>query len=606
MADRKPLVVFDGDCGFCRLWIERWRVETGASVDYEPYQTAAARFPQVPAAAFAEAVHLIEPDGRARRGADAVFASLAHGGGANKIWAALYARSALFREASERGYAFVARRRPLFSRLTVLLWGRSPVPPAVDGARRAALVGIGLCYLLAFASLGVQVRGLIGAHGLLPAAELLDAARAQLGVLRFWLFPSLAWLGSSDAALIGFCVAGAAVSLGLILDFWAGPCALACWALYLSLCAVGSDFLSFQWDALLLEAGLVAVFLAPWSRRAQDGTRASRGALLLLRLVLFKLMLESALIKWGSGDPAWRDLSALTYHWWTQPLPTPLAWYAARLPLAAQKAACAAMFAIEFGAPWLLLLPRRPRALGAALIAFLMFLISLTGNYGFFNLLTLALCASALDDGFAPFARLAPIPATRAPSAGRRRVLTAFAALWCAVSAVSLAGVIGRPAGGAASALAAVVEPLRSINSYGLFAVMTKTRDEIAIEVSADGKDWREWPFPWKPGDAGRAPLLVAPHMPRLDWQMWFAALDLAEPPAWFNNLIARVLQGEPTVLKLLGPDPLGASKPSYARAVVWHTRFSTPQERRVDGSWWHRERGSLYFPVVALSPRAP
>jgi predicted DCC family thiol-disulfide oxidoreductase YuxK len=608
MAEPKPLLVFDGDCGFCRLWIERWRAATGGAVDYEPYQSAAARFPQVPPAAFAQAVHLIEPDGRVRRGADAVFASLARAGGAAPALAALYAASPLFRRASEYAYACVAARRPLFSRLTRLLWGGSPVPPPVDGTRRALLAGLGLCYLLAFSSLGVQVRGLIGADGLLPAAELLAAARAQLGAIRWWFFPTLAWFGASNAALVGLCAAGAAASLGLILDLWAGPCALACWALYLSLCAVGSDFMSFQWDALLLEAGLAAVFLAPWSARARGGTRASRGALLLVRLVLFKLMLESALVKWGSGDPAWRGLTALTYHWWTQPLPTPPAWYAALLPPAAQRFACAVMFAIEFGAPWLLLLPRRPRALGAALIAALMLLIALTGNYGFFDLLALALCASALDDGFAPFARLAPAPAARAPSPWRRRALTAFAALWLSASAVPLLADLGfRPsADGAAAALLAAVEPFRSINSYGLFAVMTKSRDEIAVEVSVDGKDWREWPFKWKPGDPRRAPPFVAPHMPRLDWQMWFAALDLEAPPPWFNNLIARLLQGGPDVAGLLGPNPLGGAKPVYARAVIWRTRFATPDERRADGSWWRRERGGLYFPVVALNPPAP
>jgi predicted DCC family thiol-disulfide oxidoreductase YuxK len=599
----KPVLIFDGDCGFCRLWIERWRAATGDRVEYEPYQSAAARFPQVPPASFAEAVHFVEPDGRVRRGADAVFASLARAGGVHRVWAELYAASPPLRRASERVYAFVASRRPLFSRLTRLLWGASPVPSPVDGTRRAVLAGIGLCYLFAFASLGVQVRGLIGATGLLPAADLLAAARAQLGLLRWWLLPTLAWLGSSDAALVGLCVAGAAASLGLIFDLWAGPCALACWALYLSLCAVGSDFMSFQWDALLLEAGLIAVFLAPWSRRARGATKPPRGALLLLRLLLFKLMLESALVKWGSGDPAWRDFTALTYHWWTQPLPTPAAWYAARLPLAAQKFACLAMFGVEAGAPFLLLLPRRPRALGAALIAGLMCLIALTGNYGFFDLLTVVLCASALDDGFAPLARLAPPSAAREPSPWRGRALTAFAALWVTVGAITLAGVCGlRPfPGGAAGALLAVVEPFRSLNSYGLFAVMTKTRDEISVEVSVDGRDWREWPFKWKPGDPRRAPPLVAPHMPRLDWQMWFASLGAPSP--WFNNLLARLLEGSPAVEGLLGPSPLGGAKPVYARAVVWSTRFSTADERRADGVWWRRERGGLYFPVVSLKP---
>ncbi|NNN05625.1 MAG: DUF393 domain-containing protein [Elusimicrobia bacterium] len=598
MAER-PLLIFDGDCGFCRLWIERWRAATGGAVDYEPYQSAAARFPQVPPAAFAEAVHFVAPDGRVRRGADAVFAALAAAGGPNRVWAELYERAPLFGRASERAYAFVAARRPLFSQLTRLLWG-SPLPAPVDGTRRALLAGLGLCYLLAFASLGVQVRGLIGVDGLLPAADLLRAARTQLGALRFWVLPTLAWLNASDAALVGLCAAGAAASLGLIFDVWAGPSALACWALYLSLCAVGSDFMSFQWDALLLEAGLIAVFLAPWSPRPRGGARAARGALLLMRLLLFKLMLGSALVKWNSGDATWRDLTALTSHWWTQPLPTPAAWYAARLPLFAQKAACAGMFAVEFAAPWLLLLPRRPRALGAALIAALMVLIAATGNYGFFNLLTLVLCLAALDDGFFSLDRRVPSAAAPPPSRRRRLALTAFAALWCSVSAVEFAGVCGLDVRGAAGALAAVVEPLRSINSYGLFAVMTKTRDELSVEVSVDGNDWREWPFKWKPGDPRRAPPVVAPYMPRLDWQMWFAALGAPSP--WLDGLLTRLMEGSPAVEGLLGPNPLGGARPVYARVAVWRTRFATAEQRRADGSWWTRRRAGLLIPAVSLS----
>jgi len=609
MGDRleRPLLVFDGDCGFCRLWIERWRLITVGRVDYEPSQSAAARYPDIPAAAFAEAVYLIEPDGRARRGADAVFAALARAGGANRVWQEAYERVPLFRRGSEVCYGFVAAHRPLFSRLTRLLWGPSPVPPPIEGTRRALLAGLGLCYLIAFASLGVQVRGLIGGQGLLPVASLLRAATEQLGPARYWLFPSLAWLNRSDAALVGFCAAGAAASLGLILDLAAGPCALACWILYLSLSAVGGDFLSFQWDALLLEAGLIAVFLAPWSLSRARATTASRGALFLARLLLVKLMLESAIVKLGSGDPAWRGLTALTYHYWTQPLPTPLAWQLARLPLLAQKLSCLAMFAVEFATPFLLLAPRRARALGAALVAFLMVLIALSGNYGFFNLLAVVLCAAALDDGFAPLAGAAPSAPRREPSPLRRRALTAFAALWVSVSAVLFGFACGwRPASdSAATALVAVVEPLRSFNSYGLFAIMTAARDEISVEVSTDGRDWREWPFRWKPGDPRRAPPLVAPYMPRLDWQMWFAALGAPSP--WFNNLLYRLLEGSPAVEALLGPSPLGGAKPRYARAVVWHTRFSTPEESRSDGSWWHRERGGLYFPVVSLDgPPAP
>ncbi|MFI5345714.1 MAG: lipase maturation factor family protein [Elusimicrobiota bacterium] len=585
MKPSKPVLVFDGDCGFCRLWIERWRLATGDAVEYLPSQKAAARFPKLSPADLGEAVHLVEPDGTISRGAEAVFRSLDRAGGAYRAGLFFYRSLPPFRAASEAAYRFVAARRPAFSRLTKIFWGDSPVPARVDGTSRALLAGLGLCYLAAFWSLGVQVRGLIGHDGLLPAAQYLDAAAKQVGPERFWLLPTFAWFSASDAALVGMCWAGALASLGLILNVAAGPCALACWALYLSLCGVGSQFMGYQWDVLLLETGLIALFLAPWAWNPRRRTATSRGALWMMRLLLFKLILQSGMVKLLSGDAAWRDLTALTYHYWSQPLPSPLSWWANRLPLGVQKLSCALMFAVELGAPWLLLGPRRVRAFGAALIAALMLLIALTGNYGFFNLLTLVLCLSALDDSRPWLARWAPKAVPRAASPWRARALATFAALWLTGSLFPRA--------------LSFAEPLRSINSYGLFAVMTTSRDEIMVEVSADGHEWREWPFLWKPGDPRRAPAFVAPHMPRLDWQMWFASLGAPSP--WMNNLIYRLLQGGSPVESLMGPSPLGSEKPLYARATVWATRFSTADERRADGSWWKRERKGLYFPVVSL-----
>jgi len=599
----RPVLVYDGDCGFCRLWIARWRAATGERVEYVASREAAARFPKMKRSDLDEAVHLVEPGGRVTRGAEAVFRSLAVAGGAGRLALRAYERVPPFRAASEAAYRLVAANRPLFSRATRLLWGPSPEPAPVEGTRRVLLAGIGLSYLAAFWSFGVQVRGLVGSNGLLPIAPMLAAASGRLGPERFFELPTLAWLFPSDGALVAMCAAGAVLSLGLVLDVAAGACALACWVLYLSLVCAGSDFMGYQWDALLLEAGLIAVLLAPWALRARRRTPASRGALLLMRLLLAKLMLESAGVKLLSGDPSWRNLTALIYHHWTQPLPTPLAWFLARLPPSAQKLSCAATLAVEFGSPLLLLGPRRIRALGAALVAALMVAVAASGNYGFFNLLTAALCVSALDDSFLPLALLAR-PAPRAPSPRRARLVGAYAAVWLAASALVGALPFGLrpPLARVWTPALSAVEPLRSINQYGLFAVMTTTRDEIMLEVSADGRDWREWPFKWKPGDPRRAPPLVAPHMPRLDWQMWFAALGAPSP--WFNNLLARLLEGSPDVEALLGPSPLGGARPLYARASTWTTRFSTPAERRADGSWWRRERKGLYFPVVSLKPR--
>lgn len=590
---RRPVLVFDGDCGFCRLWIERWRRATGDKVDYEPFQSAAARHPEVSKESFVEAIHLFEAD-RTSRGAEAALRALSYAPGLS--WLPKFYSLPGAAPVSETVYLFIAARRPFFARLTRLLWGRSTVPAPVSFTVRLFLAGLGLCYLVAFASFGSQVRGLIGSEGIMPAAALLESARAQLGAERYWLLPTAAWLAASDAALTAYCWLGAIAALGLIAGVAAGPSALLCWALYLSLCAIGADFMSFQWDVLLLEAGLLACFLAPWRKKAAE---PSRVALWLVRLLLFKLMLQSGLVKLFSGDPSWRDLTALTYHYWTQPLPTPLAWWFDRLPLAFHKASCLTLLAIELVAPMLILLPRRGRAVGAAAIAVLMGMIAATGNYGFFNLLTVVLCLACLDDRF--FRRVEKAPADIAAPKARTWSLALVAAVSLTLGVAGTLGIMGVNPPAPMRALAAAAAPLRSFNGYGLFSLMTRSRDEISVEVSADGREWREWPLPYKPGDPRRAPPMIAPFMPRLDWQFWFAALGEPGDSPWFANLLVRLLEGSPSVAGLMGPSPLGGAKPLYVRAIRHKTAFASAAARRADGVWWTRERLGLFFPVVSL-----
>lgn len=574
----RPVLVFDGDCAFCRLWIERWRAATGEAVDYRPYQDEADRRPEIPRARFAEAIHFFEP-GRTSRAAEAVLRSLSHAPGF--AWLPRVYALPLAAPVLEAGYRFVAARRPAFARLTRLLWGDSVVPAPVDRTSRLVLAGLGLCWLAAFLSLGVQIRGLVGSQGLMPAAPWLAAAKAQLGAGRFWLLPTAAWLSASDLALTLYCVLGAAGAACLVLGVAVLPSALLCWFLYLSLSCVGADFLSFQWDALLLEAGLIACFLP------------RRGAVWLLRLLLAKLMLQSGLVKLFSGDPSWRQLTALTFHYWTQPLPTPVAWWCDRLPLWAQKVSCLFVLVVELGASLLILFPRRARAAGALMIGLLMSAIALTGNYGFFNILTIVLCLSCLDDRF-----FKTPPNTAAPKARTWSIgVSVLAVISLTIGFFETLGIVGVNPPLPARALISAVSPLRSFNSYGLFAVMTKSRDEIAVEVSSDGREWFEWPFRYKPSDPRRAPRFIFPHMPRLDWQCWFAALGENSGSPWFGNLVFRLLEGSPPVVGLMGPSPLAGGVPLYARAVRYEVRFAPPGS----SAWWTRERKGLFFPVVSL-----
>jgi hypothetical protein len=256
--------------------------------------------------------------------------------------------------------------------------------------------------VIAFLSLRGQIVGLIGAHGILPVGDFLQAVQSEFGSEGYHLFPTLAWISSSDASLKLLCSAGALLGVLVILGVVTGPALVLAWACYLSLVTVGQEFLSYQWDILLLETGFLAIFFAPWNPleppwRAGSSS-VSTTVVWLGRWLVFRLMFLSGAVKLLSGDPTWRNLTALEYHYWTQPLPIPVAWYAAQLPAWFQKTSVVGVFTIELAVPFLIFTPRRFRRIGAGLIVGLQLLIVLTGNYGFFNLLTIFLCILLLDD----------------------------------------------------------------------------------------------------------------------------------------------------------------------------------------------------------------
>jgi hypothetical protein len=143
--------------------------------------------------------------------------------------------------------------------------------------------------------------------------------------------------------------------------------------------------------------------------------------------------------------------------------------------------------------------------------------------------------------------------------------------------------------------------PFRSINNYGLFAVMTTTRPEIIIEGSNDGVTWQPYEFKYKPGATNRRPGFVEPHQPRLDWQMWFAALGNYRQNPWFVAFCVRLLQGSPAVLDLLRKNPFPGAPPRYLRAMVYEYHFTNPAARHKSGDWWRRELKGEYLPVISL-----
>jgi predicted DCC family thiol-disulfide oxidoreductase YuxK len=620
----KPLLIWDGDCHFCRHWIERWRVMTSGAVDYVTSQEIGDKFPEVPRDQFQQSVVYIVSTGEVFFGAEAVYRSLQSR--SSKRWLTWsYNRVPGFATISEFGYRLIARHRGAASFFTRFLWGKDVRPPSYFWARRWFLRMLGGIYLIAFVSLWTQIDGLIGENGISPVRDFLAAAREHFGGPALSILPTLCWLNSSNAFLHFLCGAGVVLSLLLIFEIAPAICLSLLFVSYLSLTLAGQAFLSFQWDILLLETGFLAMFFAPWNLwpnkhlPPETAAATNRPALFLLKLLLFKLMVMSGVVKLASGDDSWgwvdhslrwSSMTALDYHYWSQPLPTIFAWYADKSPEWFKHFSVAICLFIEIIVPIFIWAPRRLRLIACGLLIFLQIAIAITGNYCFFNLLTLALCLLLIDDGIVASLRRGAASANFGSTAPERRgynlsilaaaiviIVTLPLNVWLICSAFDREAEMPKPI----RMVYERVEPLRIVNGYGLFRVMTKDRGEIIVEGSADGVDWRPYEFKWKPGDVMRAPGWCAPHQPRLDWQMWFAALGSPRQNEWFLQFERCLLEGKQDVTRLLKTNPFPEKPPRYIRAVFYRYRFTTTDEDRQTGAWWKREELGEYFPSFSL-----
>ena len=454
-------------------------------------------------------------------------------------------------------------------------WGWTPklAPEGRFASLRTFLRLLGLVYFVAFVSFGIQAQSLIGAHGILPFEDYLKAVKEALHGAAYWNVPTLLWMLPNDSAMLALWLTGCLWALIAVFGKWQRAAMVVCLLLWISLCSVGQDFYSFQWDILLCEAGFLAIF-----------AERVRLRIWLFRWLLFRLMFFSGMVKLLSADTTWRGLSALTYHYYTQPLPTPLAWYMQQLPAWFQMASVGFVFVVELAVPFLFFAPRRLRHMAAWLTIALQVLILLTGNYTFFNFLTIFLCMWLFIEPDEHCRASRPVTIGLAVGIGVLSGLT-----WLRLFSIPV------PPGGEATMR--IADPLRIVNSYGLFAVMTTTREEIIVEGSNDGVNWKAYEFRFKPGNVYRPPPVVAPYQPRLDWQMWFAALGDYRNNRWFVNMVLRLLQGEPSVLRLFSYNPFPKSPPKYVRAVTYSYTFTHFGDR----AWWARKETGTYLPAVSL-----
>jgi Lipase maturation factor len=464
---------------------------------------------------------------------------------------------------------------------------------------------LGLVTLMASLTLVNQGPALLGPRGLLPMGDYLDAVAAQLGsrAAGFRALPSIFWLASGGGALRAAGWVGAALSAAVLCGYANAPMLAALCALQISISNAGQSFYAFGWEIQLVETLFLCALLCPlvdarpFPRRAPPPV-----ALWLLRWLAVRIMWGAGLIKLR-GDPCWRDLTCLDFHFETQPIPSPAsAWFHALPPLA-HEIGVAFNHVVELGAPFLVFGPRRARTVAGALMAALQLVLIASGNLSYLNWLTLIPIAACFDDGVwrrvlpawlvarATAARAAAIP-SRAQSAGM------------AVAAVVVALLSVPPALNLLSGTQVMNSSFTSlplVNTYGAFGSVGRERAQLVIEGTRDDvvtaeTRWISYQPRCQPADPARRPCWMSPYHRRLDWLLWFAAMGTPQQYPWAVHLVAKLLEGDPDVLALFAWDPFGGTPPRHVRVELYRYSFARPGT----AAWWERTRQGPWLPPLA------
>jgi hypothetical protein len=458
---------------------------------------------------------------------------------------------------------------------------------------------LGVIYLIAFTSLGVQIEGLAGSQGIIPIELRLADFAANSGAERYLHLPTLFWLNASDAALLGAALLGGLAALLICVGRWTRAALVCAFVLYLSLFHACHPFLNFQWDTLLLESGFLAIFLTP----------NSRVVILLFRWLLFRLRFMSGLSKLSSGDPGWSGLTALDTYFEVQPLPNPVAWYVHQLPEWLLRFGTGATLFIELVVPLMMFLPRRWRFTAAWITIFWQVLIILTSNHNWINFLTIVLCLFLFDDKalqrvlpgrLSTALAWQPTPADGSNNnAVRRFAVGLLAAVIFSAGSLKLYELAtDRDIPGNSGYLLNLLSVFSIVNKYHVFPTMTTHRIELEVLGSYDGKEWQPYRFKYKPDVMHERPQFIIPHQPRLDWQMWFVTLHPRHVP-WFADFLMALLDNSPAVTALLQDNPFADKlPPRYLRVDAYLYHFTDHEERQRTGNWWRREALGPFTPL--------
>jgi Lipase maturation factor len=466
---------------------------------------------------------------------------------------------------------------------------------------------LGIVYAVAFLVAVKQIVPLIGSHGLLPMDLFLNRVQSALGspVAGFIRLPSLFWFAHSDAVLQTAAWIGFALSCVVVAGYANAILMAVLWALYMSFVHIGQDWYGYGWEIQLLETGFLAIFLCPlFDGRPFPKREPPLVIIWLFRWLIFRIMLGSALIKLR-GDACWRNLTALYYHFETQPIPGPLSRWFAFLPHWILRAGVLFNFLAELISPWFAFYPRIGRHMaGVVMVLFQLTLIS-SGNLSFLNWLTIVPALACFDDSF--WSKILPGALVRharaaagaaQPGLPMRRTAWAVAVIIALLSIQPVVNLISPN-----QIMNTSFDSFDLVNTYGAFGSVGKERLNVVFEgtdaaVPDTNAVWKAYPYQALPVALNKRPPQIAPYQPRLDWQMWFAAMSTPDQYPWTLNLIWKLLHNDPGALNLFGGNPFPKKPPRYIRAVLYRYQFAPPGNPK--GDWWQREELGLWLPPLS------
>jgi len=452
-----------------------------------------------------------------------------------------------------------------------------------------------------------QVIPLIGSNGLLPAdtffRRVSDALGSTAGFIRL---PSLFWFTHSDAALLTVAWLGFLLSLAVAAGFANSIMLFILWFLYMSFVNAGQDWYGYGWEIQLLETGFLAIFLCPLLDPRPFPKRAPPLPIIILfRWLICRIMLGSAFIKLR-GDEIWRNGTALYYHFETQPLPGPLSRWFHFLPHFILRLGVWYNWLAEGIAAFFVFWPRIARHIAGIIIIGLQVILIFSGNLSFLNWLTIIPALACFDDGF--WAKLLPRSLVRRAEAAEEKAEPSRSMTTIAWSITVIIGLLSiQPVINMLSPqqiMNTSYDPLDLVNTYGAFGSVGQERLNVVFEGTANDTTanavWKAYPYKALPAAPDKRPPQVAPYQPRLDWQMWFAAMSTPGEYPWTLTLIAKLLHNDPGALSLFAANPFPDKPPRYIRAVLYRYSFAKPGNP--EHRWWDRTPIAIWLPPMSAN----